>query len=55
MACNEDKSEFYQLPSESLSTISKGDDLVLAVNFDARIGAKTISGMAHTGLMVWVN
>jgi len=40
MACNEEKDEFYQLLSESLSTIPKGDGLVLAGDFNARIGAE---------------
>ena len=39
-ACSEEKDEFYQLLSESLSTISKGDDLVLAGDFNTRVGAE---------------
>jgi len=40
MACSEEKDEFYQLLSESLSTIPKGDDLVLAGGFNARVGVE---------------
>jgi len=40
MACSKQKDEFYQLLSESLSTISKGNDLVLAGDFDAWVGAE---------------
>jgi len=40
MACSEEKDEFYQLLSESLSTIPKGDDLVLAGDSNARVGAE---------------
>jgi len=40
MACSEDKDEFYQLLSESLSTIPKGGGLVLAGDFNARLGAE---------------
>jgi len=40
MACSNEKDEFYQLLSESLSTISKGNDLVLAGDFDAWVGAE---------------
>jgi len=34
MACSKEKDEFYQLLNESLSTISKGDYLVLAGDFN---------------------
>ena len=40
MACSEEKDEFCQLLSEPFSTIPKGDDLVLAGDFNARIGAE---------------
>ena len=39
MMWSNEKDEFYQLLSESLSTISKGDDVVLAGDFTARAGA----------------
>jgi len=40
MACSKEKNEFYQLLSESLSTIPKGDDLVLAGDFNALVGVE---------------
>jgi len=40
MACSEEKDEFYRLLSESLSTIPKGDDLVLARDFNNWVGAE---------------
>jgi len=39
MVCSEEKDEFYQLLSESLSTIPKGDDLVLAGDLNVQVGA----------------
>jgi len=40
MVRGEEKDEFYQLLSESLSIIPKGDELVLAGDFNARVGAE---------------
>jgi len=40
MACSEEQDEFYQLLSESLSPIPKGNDSVLAGDFNARVGAE---------------
>jgi len=40
MVCSEDEDEFYQLLSESFFTIPKGGGLVLAGDFNTRLGAE---------------